>query len=361
MNVRRPSRTPPARPRPRSRESCVPRHVAIVMDGNGRWAKERGLPRTEGHKAGEASLFDVVEGAIELGVPYLSAYAFSTENWRRSPDEVRFLMGFNRDVIRRRRDELDELGVRVRWAGPAGPAVEERHQGAAGRRGDDPRQPTPDPAVLRQLRRPGRDRRRGRARWRGDVAAGRLNPDKVNEKTFARYLYEPEMPDVDLFVRSSGEQRTSNFLLWQSAYAELVFLDVLWPDFDRRDLWQACEIYAKRDRRYGGAVPNQADPARSGSAGVDLRPGGGRGRRRRACGFRRCGCRSRPGSGCGTRRRRLVAVGGRAGAQPLPFVLDEQVGERDAAVGRQVLGHRGVRREVVDVQRDDRRARSGAG
>ena len=105
-----------ARP-PEIPPELVPTHVALVMDGNGRWAKQRGLPRTEGHKAGEYSLFDVIMGAIELGIPYLSAYAFSTENWRRSPDEVRFLMGFNRDVIRRRRDQLNEMGVRVRWAG----------------------------------------------------------------------------------------------------------------------------------------------------------------------------------------------------------------------------------------------------
>ena len=113
----RPIRTPAARGRPAIPPELLPRHVALVMDGNGRWAKERGLPRTEGHKRGEYSLFDVIMGAIELGIPYLSAYAFSTENWRRSPDEVRFLMGFNRDVIRRRRDQLNEMGVRVRWAG----------------------------------------------------------------------------------------------------------------------------------------------------------------------------------------------------------------------------------------------------
>ena len=115
----------------------VPRHVALVMDGNGRWAKERGLPRTAGHEAGEASLFDCVEGALELGITWLSAYAFSTENWKRSPDEVRFLMGFNRDVIRRRRDEMNDLGVRVRWAGRRPTLVAQRHQRARGGRGAD--------------------------------------------------------------------------------------------------------------------------------------------------------------------------------------------------------------------------------
>jgi trans,polycis-polyprenyl diphosphate synthase len=258
--VTRPIRPPDphrdgARP-PRIPAELVPRHVALVMDGNGRWAKQRGLPRTEGHKRGEAALFDVIMGALELGIPYLSAYAFSTENWRRSPDEVRFLMGFNRDVIHRRRDEFHEMGVRVRWAG---------------------RRPRLWRSVISELEyaerlTAGNDKLTlqfcvnygGRAEIAdaaaaiaADVAAGKLRADKINEKVFARYLDEPGIPDVDLFVRSSGEQRTSNFLIWQSAYAEFVFLDTLFPDFDRRHLWQACEIYARRDRRYGGAVPNQ--------------------------------------------------------------------------------------------------------
>ncbi|MGJ9421608.1 isoprenyl transferase [Aeromicrobium sp. CF3.5] len=230
----------------------VPGHVAIVMDGNGRWAKQRGLPRTAGHEMGEAALFDVVEGAIEVGVTAVSAYAFSTENWKRSPDEVRFLMGFNRDVIRRRRDQMHELGVRVRWAG---------------------RRPRLWRSVIRELEAAeeltqhntvctltmcvnygGRaeiaDAAAALAR---DVAAGRVHPDKVTEKVFARYLDEPDMADVDLFWRTSGEQRTSNFLPWQSAYAEMVFTDIAWPDVDRRALWQAIEIYAERNRRYGSA------------------------------------------------------------------------------------------------------------
>jgi undecaprenyl diphosphate synthase len=225
------------------------------MDGNGRWAKERGLPRTAGHEAGEASLLDCVHGALELGVGWISAYAFSTENWKRSPDEVRFLMGFNRDVIRRRRDEMHELGVRIRWAG---------------------RRPKLWKSVVDELEEAERLTARnsrltltmcvnygGRAEIADaaaaiarEAAAGRLDPAKVDERTVARHLDEPDMPDVDLFVRSSGEQRTSNFLLWQAAYAELVFVPTLWPDFDRRHLWWACEQYAARDRRYGGAVPN---------------------------------------------------------------------------------------------------------
>ncbi|MCU1689097.1 MAG: undecaprenyl diphosphate synthase [Pseudonocardiales bacterium] len=238
----------------------VPKHIAIVMDGNGRWAQQRGLPRTEGHRAGEAALMDVLYGAMQLGVSTISAYAFSTENWRRSPEEVRFLMAFNKDVIRRRRDELSDLGVRIRWAG---------------------RRPRLWTSVIDQLEDAerhtvGNDRLTlqfcvnygGRAEIADaaraiaqDVANGTVKADRVNEKLFARYLDEPDLPDVDLFVRSSGEQRTSNFLIWQSAYAEFVFLDTLWPDFDRTDLWRACEVYASRDRRYGGAEPITPDTA----------------------------------------------------------------------------------------------------
>ncbi len=241
-----------ARP-PEIAVSAVPNHVALVMDGNGRWAKARGLPRTEGHRRGEAALFDVVEGAIEIGVKHLSAYAFSTENWKRSPDEVRFLMGFNRDVIRRRRDDMHSLGVRVRWAGRRPrlwrsviSELEVAEQLTAAN----------DVLTLTMCVNYG-----GRAEIADavkaialEVAAGRVNPAKVNEAMIAKYLDEPDMPDVDLFLRSSGEQRTSNFLLWQSAYAEMVFLDTLFPEFDRRHLWHACEIFASRQRRFGGVI-----------------------------------------------------------------------------------------------------------
>ena len=222
------------------------------MDGNGRWAQARGVPRTAGHEAGEASLLDCVHGALELGIGALSAYAFSTENWRRSPEEIRFLMGFNREVIRRRRDEMNELGVRIRWAG---------------------RRPKLWRSVIKELEEAEKLTAKnsqltltmcvnygGRAEITdavqaisAKVASGQIQPSKVTERMIAAHLDEPDMPDVDLFVRSSGEQRMSNFLLWQSAYAEFVFLDTLWPDFDRRQLWQACEIYADRNRRYGGA------------------------------------------------------------------------------------------------------------
>jgi len=194
-------------------------------------------------------------GAIELGIPYLSAYAFSTENWRRSPDEVRFLMGFNRDVIRRRRDQLNEMGVRVRWAGRR-----PRLWRSVISELDDAERMTAGNSVLTLqfcVNYGGRSEiADAAAALAADAVAGKIRPDRIDQKVFARYLDEPEIPDVDLFVRSSGEQRLSNFLIWQSAYAELVFLDTLFPDFDRRHLWRACEIYASRDRRYGGAVPN---------------------------------------------------------------------------------------------------------
>jgi undecaprenyl diphosphate synthase len=233
--------------------AAVPDHVAIVMDGNGRWANGRGLTRIEGHRAGEAALLDVVAGAIQVGVKHLSVYAFSTENWKRSPEEVRFLMGFNRDVLHRRRDQLNDWGVRVRWAG---------------------RRPRLWSSVIKELQFAerltesntvltltmcvnygGRNELTDAMRTLAtEVAEGRLRPSGITEKSIQRALYTPDLPDVDLFVRSSGEQRTSNFLLWQSAYAEMVFLDTLWPDFSRLDLWQAVALYASRNRRFGGAI-----------------------------------------------------------------------------------------------------------
>ncbi|WP_436495368.1 isoprenyl transferase [Actinokineospora sp. HUAS TT18] len=239
----------------------VPKHVAIVMDGNGRWANQRGLTRIEGHKRGEAQVVEVAKGCIEMGVRWLSLYAFSTENWRRSPEEVRFLMGFSRDVIAHRTDELDELGVRVRWAGRR-PRLWRSVIGTL----EEAEERTKRNDVLNLamcINYGGRaeigDAAREIARL---AAAGKINPDKVDERTVAKYLYQPEMPDVDLFIRPSGEERTSNFMLWQSAYAELVFQDVLWPDFDRLHLWQAIETYARRDRRFGAAEDSAEVAAR---------------------------------------------------------------------------------------------------
>ena len=232
---------------------AVPNHIAIVMDGNGRWANQRGLSRIEGHKAGEAALLDVVAGAIEAGVKNLTVYAFSTENWKRSPDEVRFLMGFNRDVLRRRRDQLNEWGVRVKWAG---------------------RRPKLWASVIEDLEAAEKLTAKNKTltltmcvnygsrieivdavnQIAQQVVYKTLKPGSITEKTIAKNLQSNWLPDVDLFVRSSGEQRTSNFLLWQSAYAEFVFLDTLWPDFDRTDLWTAISHFGARARRFGAAV-----------------------------------------------------------------------------------------------------------
>ena len=239
--------TPPKLPK-----SAIPHHVALVMDGNGRWAKKRGLPRTKGHEAGEAALFDVVEGALQIGVKELSAYAFSTENWRRSPDEVKFLMGFNREVIRRRRDQMNEMGVRIRWVGrPQKLWKSVRNELLeAEELTKKNKKLTLNMCVNYGGRAEIAD---AAALLAHDVAKKRIKPEQISEKLFAKYLDEPQMSDVDLFLRSSGEQRTSNFLLWQSAYAEMVFMDVLWPDVTRETLWKAIEMYAGRERRFGKA------------------------------------------------------------------------------------------------------------
>lgn len=230
----------------------IPHHVAIVMDGNGRWAKERGLARTAGHEAGEAALFDLVEGAIEFGVKEVSAFAFSTENWRRSPEEVKFLMGFNRDVIRRRRDQMNEMGVRVRWVGRP-----KRLWKSVITELEIAQELTQKNKILTLnmcVNYGGRSEIVDAATALAlDVKRGKIKVDAITEKTFAKYLNSPNMSDVDLFLRSSGEQRTSNFLPWQSVYAELVFMDVLWPDVTRETLWQAIEEYSNRDRRFGRA------------------------------------------------------------------------------------------------------------
>jgi trans,polycis-decaprenyl diphosphate synthase len=230
----------------------LPNHVAIVMDGNGRWATQRGLSRTDGHRAGEAVVIDIVCGAIELGIKWLSLYAFSTENWKRSPEEVRFLMGFNRDVVRMRRVNLSTIGVRIRWVGSRPrlwrSVINELAIAEAMTLDNDVI--TVNYCVNYGGRAEIAEATRDIARL---VAAGRLNPERITEATISRHLQRPDIPDVDLFLRTSGEQRSSNFMLWQAAYAEYIFSDKLWPDYDRRDLWAACEEYAERNRRFGSA------------------------------------------------------------------------------------------------------------
>jgi undecaprenyl diphosphate synthase len=230
----------------------MPAHVAIVMDGNGRWARDRGLPRTEGHKMGEEALYDVVLGALDAGVKWLTVYAFSTENWRRPPSEVRFLLYFNRTLLRKRRDELHDLGTRIRFLG---------------RHGDwrIPRSVLRDMKDAEELT---KDNRRmtftiafnygGRTeiadavkRLVDDHDRGRVKGERVTPVSISRRLYRPDMPDPDLLIRTGGEMRISNFLLWQAAYAELWFTPVYWPDFNREHLYEAVRDYQKRDRRFG--------------------------------------------------------------------------------------------------------------
>lgn len=209
------------------------------------------MKRTEGHKRGEQVLDTMVDTCLELGIPYLSAYAFSTENWRRSPEEVRFLMNFNRHVLRTRRDSLNERGVKIKWVG---------------------RRPRLWRSVIKELQEAeeltknntrmtlamcinygGRAEIVDAARaFAEDVANGTVKPHQLTENSLRGYLNDPDMPDVDLFLRPSGEQRTSNFLLWQSAYAEMVFQDKLFPDYTPEDLYDAIYEYAQRDRRFGG-------------------------------------------------------------------------------------------------------------
>jgi undecaprenyl pyrophosphate synthase len=216
--------------------TSIPRHVAIIMDGNGRWAEAKGLERTQGHEAGERALFDVVEGALEAGIRYLSVFAFSTENWSRPPSEVEFLLGFNRALLRQRREELNDRRVRIRRIG--------RRDGVP----DD---------VLEEFD----------AAERVTAGNDRMDllvcfnygcraeiEDAATRGAITENLYAPDVPDVDLLIRTSGEKRLSNFLLWQAAYAELYFTDLLWPDFDRHALFEALRDYGARSRRFG-AIP----------------------------------------------------------------------------------------------------------
>ena len=230
--------------------AAAPKHVAVVMDGNGRWATAQGLPRTEGHKAGELAVMDTVAGAVGAGVKYISLYAFSTENWKRSPAEVHFLMGYSRDVVRRRAAQLNDWGVRIRWVG---------------------REPKLWKSVIKELKAAeeltkhntgtelllcinygGRAEIVDAARALAEeVAEGKRSAKSISEKSFASRLYLPDVPDVDLMIRTSGEQRISNFLLWQVAYAELDFVDIPWPDFGRHQLWDSLLAFGGRKRRFG--------------------------------------------------------------------------------------------------------------
>ena len=219
------------------------------MDGNGRWAQKRGLPRTEGHRAGEEALFDAICGALELGIKWFTVYAFSTENWRRPADEVRFLLGVIADqLLLQRRQQLNEMGVRIRFIGRRDWRVPRRIL----HRIDETIEMTKN---NRKMTFTVAFNYGGRAEIvdavRAIVDEG-IPSRKVDVKTIRARMYAPEMPDPDLVIRTSGEFRLSNFLVWEVAYSELVFTDVLWPDFRRQHLVEAVREYQRRDRRFGG-------------------------------------------------------------------------------------------------------------
>ena len=227
----------------------IPTHIGCVMDGNGRWAEARGLARTEGHRKGEEALFEAVEGALELGVRWLTVYAFSTENWRRPQDEVRFLLTVIADqLLTRRRDDLHHMGVRIRFIGRR----DWRVPRWVTRRMDEAATLT---AGNQAMTLTVAFNYGGRAEIidavRAIVASG-LAPGKIDERTIHRHLYAPDIPDPDLVIRTSGEFRISNFLLWELAYSELVFTETLWPDFTREHLYDAVREFQRRDRRFGG-------------------------------------------------------------------------------------------------------------
>jgi len=230
----------------------LPAHVAIVMDGNGRWARQRGLPRTRGHEEGEEALYDVVLGALDIGLRNLTVYAFSTENWKRPPSGVRFLLHFTRGPLRKRRDELNDLGARIRFLGRRGDwriprvVLNDMEEAEALTRHNTKLTFTiafnygGRTEIADAVRRILDDHDRGRLK-------GRITPETISSR-----LYHPEVPDPDLLIRTGGEMRISNFLLWQAAYAELWFTPVFWPDVNRELLFEAIRDYQKRDRRFGG-------------------------------------------------------------------------------------------------------------
>jgi undecaprenyl diphosphate synthase len=230
----------------------MPTHIAIIMDGNGRWARERGLSVHHGHQAGRAAVKRVIKASLQLGIPYLTVYAFSTENWRRPASEVNFLMKLLEQAIEDELAELKRPGVRVRVIGRLDKKLPE--------------------ALVRKVQRAIEETKHnrkltftvalnygGRAeiidavrRLAYEAAAGRLDPLSINEENFHKFLYTNGTPDPDLVIRTGGEMRLSNFLLWQLAYAEFISTPIYWPDFDRRDLIRAIVEYQRRERRFGG-------------------------------------------------------------------------------------------------------------
>ena len=252
-----PSRNPRALP-PDLDPRALPDHVAIVMDGNGRWAGERGLPRNKGHEAGETALFDTVEGGLDVGLSWLTVWAFSTENWRRPASEVRFLMNFNESLLVRRSHELDERNVRIRFIGRRDripPHVRRRIREA-----EELTAGNTQMTLAVALDYGGRDELTRAVRRLVAAARAGEAPRRIDERTISAHLDAPDMPDVDLLIRTAGEHRLSNFLLWQLYYAEVFFTPLRWPDFNRHELFKAIRDYQRRQRRFG-AVPTPEAPA----------------------------------------------------------------------------------------------------
>jgi undecaprenyl diphosphate synthase len=231
----------------------VPRHVAIIMDGNGRWAAARGLPRVEGHRRGVEALRKTIRAASDLGISFVTIFSFSSENWSRPPSEIRDLMGLLRRFIRNDLAELHRSGVKVRVIGERGdldPDIRRLLEEAEELTRDNDRL-TLVVAFNYGAR---QEIARAAARLAVEVAAGRLAPSALTAELIGQNLDAPDLPDPDLIIRTSGEQRLSNFLLWQAAYSELVFVPIYWPDFDRAALEGAIAEYRRRERRFGGLV-----------------------------------------------------------------------------------------------------------
>ena len=228
-----------------------PRHIAIIMDGNGRWAKKRGLPRTAGHAAGAESFRKIANYCRTLGVEYLTVYAFSTENWKRSEEEVSGIMKLLGNYLREAMRDMEKNHVRFKFFGDLSRLSEDLRKLCI--EAEQTSSVYHDVQVNFCLNYGGRDEIvKASAAFAADVAAGKFKPEDLTESLLSSYLYSKDVPDPELIIRPSGEMRTSNFLLWQSAYSEYVFLNVLWPDFGPKDLDEAIEEYHRRNRRFGG-------------------------------------------------------------------------------------------------------------
>lgn len=232
--------------------SCLPGHLAIIMDGNGRWAKQKGKPRSFGHQAGGKALKNIIREVFSLGIPYLSLYVFSVDNWKREKTEIKFLMRLIKHFYKKEFPEIHAQGIKILHSGIYPPLPEETIK------------------ILEKVAWETKDNTKGTLNlcinYGGrveilegikkvllDMESGKIQASALDTGFFRNYLFQPGVPDVDFMIRTSGEERISDFLLWQSAYAELYFTQTLWPDFDAEELYKALQVYQARERRYGGA------------------------------------------------------------------------------------------------------------